>query len=307
MLKFIAQRLLQTLAVLFLVGTITFFMVINAPGSPFDSDRNMPAEIRANLMAYYGLDQPQYVQYYRYVTRLVFTGDFGPSYKYTNRTVTELIVESLPISAELGLYAVLIAVGIGVTAGLLASLRPNTVTDYVPMSLAMTGISIPLFVSGPLLLLVFGIWLQWFNVSGWNSPSDKVLPAITLGMYYAAYFARLTRGGMLEIMSQDFVRTARAKGASESRVVFKHALRGGILPSVAYLGPALAGIISGSFVVETTFQVPGLGRYFVNAAFNRDYTMIMGTTILFASLISVFNLLVDVILVWLNPRLKFEN
>lgn len=307
MFKFIAQRFVQTLAVLFIVGTITFFMVVNAPGSPFDSERNMPAEIRANLMAYYGLDQPQHVQYYRYFTRLIFTGDFGPSYKYTNRTVTELITESLPISAELGFYAILVALGVGVTAGLLASLRPNTVTDYGPMSLAMLGISIPLFVSGPLLLLVFGIWLQWFNVSGWNSAADKVLPAITLGMYYAAYFARLTRGGMLEIMSQDFVRTARAKGASEMRVVFRHALRGGILPSVAYLGPALAGIISGSFVVETTFQVPGLGRYFVNAAFNRDYTMIMGTTILFATLISFFNLLVDIVLVWLNPRLKFEN
>lgn len=307
MFKFVAQRLLQTLVVLFLVGTITFFMVVNAPGSPFDAERNMPPEIRANLMAYYGLDQPQHVQYWRFLTRLVLSGDFGPSYKYNNRTVTELIAESLPVSAELGLYAVLIAVGIGVSAGLIASLRPNSVTDYAPMSLAMMGISIPLFVSGPILLLVFGIWLQWFNVSGWNSPADKVLPAVTLGMYYAAYFARLTRGGMLEILSQDFVRTARAKGASELRVVFRHALRGGILPSVAYLGPALAGIISGSFVVETTFQVPGLGRYFVNAAFNRDYTMIMGTTILFATLISVFNLLVDVVLVWLNPRLKFES
>ncbi|MBS0657403.1 MAG: ABC transporter permease subunit [Verrucomicrobia bacterium] len=307
MFKFVAQRLLQTLVVLFLVGTITFFMVVNAPGSPFDAERNMPPEIRANLMAYYGLDQPQHVQYWRFLTRLVLSGDFGPSYKYNNRTVTELIAESLPVSAELGLYAVLIAVGIGVSAGLIASLRPNSVTDYAPMSLAMMGISIPLFVSGPILLLVFGIWLQWFNVSGWNSPADKVLPAVTLGMYYAAYFARLTRGGMLEILSQDFVRTARAKGASELRVVFRHALRGGILPSVAYLGPALAGIISGSFVVETTFQVPGLGRYFVNAAFNRDYTMIMGTTILFATLISVFNLLVDLVLVWLNPRLKFES
>ena len=164
----------------------------------------------------------------------------------------------------------------------------------------------PTFVMGPLLLLLFGLQLGWFNVSGWSSFGDKVLPALTLGFYYAAYFARLTRGGMLEILSQDYIRTARAKGASELRVVLKHALRGGLLPAVSFMGPALAGIVTGSFTVETIFQIPGLGRYFVTAALNRDYTLVMGTVILFAALISVFNLVVDVVMVWLNPRLKFD-
>ena len=294
------------LAVLAVTGTITFFLVRLAPGSPFDQERAVSPEIRRNLDAYYGLDQPMVVQYWRYFRKLVTTGDFGPSFKYSNRTVTEIIGESLPVSFELGIYAMLIAVAIGVSAGVLASLRPNTITDYLPMSLSMIGISMPTFVMGPILLLFFGLHLGWFNVSGWNSPGDKVLPAMTLGFYYAAYFARLTRGGMLEILSQDYIRTARAKGASETRVVLKHALRGGLLPAVSFMGPALAGIITGSFTVETIFQIPGLGRYFVTAALNRDYTLVMGTVILFAALISVFNLVVDVVMVWLNPRLKFD-
>jgi oligopeptide transport system permease protein len=306
MFKFIASRSLQMLAVLAVTGTITFFLVRLAPGSPFDQERAVSPEIRRNLDAYYGLDQPMVVQYWRYFRKLVTTGDFGPSYKYSNRTVTEIIGESLPVSFELGIYAMLIAVAIGVTAGILASLRPNTLTDYLPMSLSMVGISMPTFVMGPILLLFFGLHLGWFNVSGWSSAGDKVLPAMTLGFYYAAYFARLTRGGMLEILSQDYIRTARAKGASEGRVVLKHALRGGLLPAVSFMGPALAGIITGSFTVETIFQIPGLGRYFVTAALNRDYTLVMGTVILFAALISVFNLVVDVVMVWLNPRLKFE-
>ena len=178
---------------------------------------------------------------------------------------------------KLGLYGIIIAMVIGVTAGIIASLRPNTMTDYIPMSLAMAGICLPTFVLGPLLILVFALWLKWFNPSGWYDPADAVLPSLTLGIYYAAYLARLTRGGMLEILSQDYIRTARAKGASEARVILKHAMRGGLLPVVSFLGPALAGIISGSFVVETIFQIPGLGRYFVTAAFNRDYTMVIGT------------------------------
>jgi oligopeptide transport system permease protein len=306
MFKFIASRSLQMLAVLAVTGTITFFLVRLAPGSPFDQERNVSPEIRRNLDAYYGLDQPMVVQYWRYFRKLVTTGDFGPSFKYSNRTVTEIISESLPVSFELGIYAMIIAVAIGVSAGILAALRPNTLTDYVPMSLSMIGISMPTFVMGPILLLFFGLYLGWFNVSGWNSPADKVLPALTLGFYYAAYFARLTRGGMLEILSQDYIRTARAKGASESRVILRHALRGGVLPAISFMGPALAGIITGSFTVETIFQIPGLGRYFVTAALNRDYTLVMGTVILFAALISIFNLVVDVVMVWLNPRLKFE-
>ena len=306
MFKFIARRLLETIPVLFIIITGSFFLMHAAPGGPFDAERRVTPEIQRNLEAHYGLNKPLHAQYTDYLKRLVLHGDLGPSFKYANRTVNELIAESLPVSLQLGLLGILIAVVIGVTAGIIASLRPNTATDYVPMSLAMAGVCLPTFVLGPLLVLVFSMHLHWFNPSGWEEPADYVLPALTLGVYYAAYLARLTRGGMLEILSQDYIRTARAKGASEWRVVLRHALRGGLLPVVSFLGPALAGIISGSFVVETIFQIPGLGRYFVTAAFNRDYTMVLGTVIFFAVLIIVFNLLVDVVQVWLNPRLRFD-
>ena len=306
MFKFIARRILETIPVLFIIITGSFFLMHAAPGGPFDSERRVTPEIQRNLEAHYGLNLPLHTQYLNYLDRLVLHADFGPSFKYANRTVNELIAESLPVSLRLGIYGMIIALVIGVAAGIVASLRPNTATDYVPMTLAMTGICLPTFVLGPLLVLMFAMKLKWFNPSGWYDPADAVLPSLTLGIYYAAYLARLTRGGMLEVLSQDYIRTARAKGASEWRVVLKHAVRGGLLPVVSFLGPALAGIISGSFVVESIFQIPGLGRYFVTAAFNRDYTMVMGTVIFFAVLIIFFNLLVDVLQVFLNPRLRFD-
>ena len=306
MFKFIARRLLETIPVLFIIITGSFFLMHAAPGGPFDSERRVTPEIQRNLEAHYGLDKPLWQQYTKQLRDIVLHGDFGPSFKYANRTVNELIAESLPVSLKLGVLGMLIALIIGIPAGIIASLRPNSATDYVPMSLAMVGICLPTFVLGPLLVLVFAMRLRWFNPSGWDEPSDYVLPSLTLGIYYAAYFARLTRGGMLEILSQDYIRTARAKGASEIRVILRHALRGGMLPVVSYLGPALANLISGSFVVETIFQIPGLGRYFITAAFNRDYTMVIGTTIFFAVLVIAFNLIVDVVQVWLNPRLRFD-
>ncbi len=212
-----------------------------APGGPFDAERRVTPEIQRNLEAHYGLDKPLWQQYTKTLSDIVLHGDLGPSFKYANRTVNELIGESLPVSMELGIYGMIVAILIGVTAGIIASLRPNTALDYVPMSLAMAGICLPTFVLGPLLILVFALWLKWFNPSGWDDPADRVLPALTLGIYYAAYLARLTRGGMLEILSQDYIRTARAKGASEVRVILKHALRGGLLPVVSFIGPALAG------------------------------------------------------------------
>ena len=305
MFKFIARRLLETIPVLFIIITGSFFMIRLAPGGPFDSERRMTPEVQANLNAYYGYDKPLYVQYLRYMDKL-FHGDLGPSTKNASHSVNELIGESFPVSLELGCYAIAVAMLIGITFGIIASLRPNTATDYVPMSLAMAGICLPTFVLGPLLVLCFALWLRWFNPSGWYEPADRVLPALTLGIFYAAYIARLTRGGMLEILSQDYIRTARAKGAGELRVILKHALRGGLLPVVSYLGPALAGIISGSFVVETIFQIPGIGRSFITSALNRDHSMIMGTVIFFAVLIIAFNLLVDVLQVVLNPRLRFD-
>ena len=232
-------------------------------------------------------------------------GDFGPSFRYPSRSVTELIMTGLPITFELAVYAILFALMLGVSAGILGALKPNTAYDYLPMTTAMLGICIPSIILGPSLILTFGIWLELLPVGGWGDmPGDKILPTITLGTAYAAYCARLTRGGMLEVLNQDFIRTARAKGLSEFRVVIVHALRGGLTPVIAFLGPAMAGLLAGSFVVETIFGIPGLGRFYVEAAFNRDYTMILGSSIFFSCLIISFNLLSDVIAASINPKLR---
>lgn len=301
--RFLARRLLETIPLLLLIATVTFFMVRLAPGGPFSAERAVTPEIQHNLERQYGLDQPLWRQYLAYLGDLV-QGDLGPSFKFHTHTVNELIGDAFPVSLELGAWALLVALVLGLGAGLLAALRRNTALDYVPMSLATLGICLPTFVLGPLLVLVFALMLGWFNSWGWYAWTDRVLPALTLGGYYAAYVARLTRGGMLEVLSQDFIRTARAKGASEARVLFRHALRGGLLPVVAFLGPAAAGLITGSFVVETIFGVPGLGQFFVKSALNRDYTMVLGTVLLYATLIVALNLVVDVLQAWLNPRVR---
>ncbi|MGY8717902.1 MAG: ABC transporter permease [Verrucomicrobiia bacterium] len=305
MFRFIARRLLETIPVLLIIITATFFMIRFVPGGPFTSEKAVSPEIKANLEAHYGLDKPLYQQYFDYLGSLM-KGDLGPSFKYPNRTVNEIIADKLPVSLELVLTSLAVALVFGITLGVIAAIKRNTWLDYVSSSIAMTGICIPTFVLGPILVLVFAIHLGWFNASGWYTSYDRVLPAATLGLVYSAYVARLTRGGMLEILNQDYIRTARAKGASEFRVIFRHALKGGLLPVVSFLGPAIAGILTGSFVIETIFQIPGLGREFVNSAFNRDYTLVLGTVILYASLIIVLNLVVDVVQVWLNPKLKFD-
>jgi oligopeptide transport system permease protein len=278
-----------------------------APGGPFDSEKVVPPQILEILNERYHLDDPLHTQLSDYILNLI-KGDLGPSFRFPGRSVNELILNGLPYTLELGLYAILFALFTGVLAGLLAASRPNSIQDYIPMSLAMTGICLPAFVLGPILLLIFSIWLEWFPVSGWGQFSnDKILPTITLGSAYSAYIARLTRGGMLEILSQDFIRTARAKGLSEATIVLKHGIKGGLIPVISFLGPAMAGLLSGSFVVESIFQIPGLGRFYIQAAFNRDYTMIMGTTIFFAFLIIFFNLLSDIVAAWLNPRIRYGS
>jgi oligopeptide transport system permease protein len=307
MLKFIFFRMLQAIPVLLIVIAVTFILIRQAPGGPFDSEKAVSPYVLEKLNERYHLDDPLYQQFFDYLGNAV-TGDFGPSFKYPTRSVSEMIFTGLPITFELAINAMVVALIIGISAGLIAALRPNTAQDYIPMSAAMIGICMPSFLMGPLLVLVFGIWLEWLPVSGWGySAGDKILPSITLGATYAAYIARLSRGGMLEILSQDFIRTARAKGIPEHIILFKHALRGGLLPVVSFLGPAIAGLLSGSFVVETIFQIPGLGRFYVQAAFNRDYTMIMGTTVFFSVLIILFNLLSDIIAVMLNPRLSYGD
>lgn len=304
MLRFAFNRLLQAIPVLLVVISATFFLVHSAPGGPFSADKAVPPEVIRALEAQYNLDQPLWQQYISYLGD-VLQGDLGPSFKYSGRTVNELIAAGLPATAELAMYAMLVALIIGISAGVVAAMRPNTMQDYLPMSAAMLGICMPSFLLGPILVLVFGIHLEWLPVSGWGDiPGDKILPAITLGTGYAAYIARLSRGGMLEVLSQDYIRTARAKGLSEPLIIFKHALRGGLIPVVAFLGPAFAGLLGGSFVVETIFQIPGLGRFYVQAAFNRDYTMILGMTVFFATLIILFNLLSDMLALWLNPKLR---
>lgn len=306
MAKFIFFRILQAIPVLLVVVTVTFFLIRFAPGGPFDGEKSVSPVVKQALEAQYNLDQPIFQQYLSYMGDLL-QGDLGPTFKYPGRSVNELISTGFPVTAELGLYAILVALVIGGCAGVIASLKPNSKQDYVAMSAAMIGICMPTFLLGPILVLIFGIWLDWLPVSGWGDlPGDKILPSVTLGAMYAAYVARLSRGGMLEVLSQDYIRTAHAKGLPNHVVVLKHGLRAGIMPVIAYLGPAFAGILSGSFVIETVFQIHGLGRFYVQAAFNRDYTLILGCTVFLAGLIILFNLLSDILAAYLNPRLRAE-
>ena len=304
MIQLILKRLLTYLPVLLIVVIITFLMIHAAPGGPFDAERVASPEIIDKLNEAYNLDKPIYVQIYNYLFNAI-QGDFGPSFKYPGRTVTELIMSGLPTTIELAIYSILFAIFLGVISGLVASLNPGKILDIVPMSISLLGICIPSIILGPVLVLIFGIWYEVLPVYGWgDNPGDKILPTITLGTAYAAIFARLTRGGMLEILGQDYIRTARAKGLSEIRIVIIHALRGGILPVISFLGPAIAGLLAGSFVVETIFQINGVGRFYVQAAFNRDYTMILGTSILFTFMTLTFVLISDIVASFLNPTLR---
>ena len=307
MLIFLLKRLAQAIPLLLLVIICTFLLVHAAPGGPFTSERSVPPQVLAALNAQYNLDLPFWQQIGLYIGHLL-QWDFGPSFKFPGRSVTEMISTGFPLSAELSLYALLFAVILGLPAGILAAYKANTGLDYGPMTVAMLGICLPSFVLGPLLTLSFGIGLGWLPVAGWGESSgDKILPAITLGASYAAYLARIMRGSLIEVLGQDFIRTARAKGVSEFAVLWRHALRPALPPVISFLGPAVAGLLAGSFVVETLFQIPGLGRFFIQAAFNRDYTMVLGTTIFYAALIFGCNILADLILVWLDPRQKLHD
>lgn len=304
MLRYIFKRLLLLIPVLLVVDIITFVLVKSAPGGPFDSDKALPPAIEKQLNAYYGYDKSWPEQFAIHLKNIVLKGDFGPSTKLIGYSVNEIIAQSLPISLQLGFFGLLLALILGIPIGLLAASRKNTFSDYFPMAASMMGICLPTFVIGPVLLLIFSVYLGWFNPFGWNEMSDKVLPIITLGIFYAAYIARLTRSGTLDILNQDFIRTAHSKGLSESTVLRRHALKGSLLPVVNFIGPAFAGLLTGSFVVETIYYIPGLGRYFVNAAFNRDYSLVQATVLLYASMLVVMNLVTDVIMAYLNPRIR---
>jgi len=301
--RFLIRRLLTIVPTLWAIATLTFFMLRWAPGGPFLAERDIPEGVRAQLEHTYGLDRPLGEQYLTFLGRAV-RFDFGPSYKYPARQVREIIAGALPVSLELGALALLVALLIGVPIGVVAAVRHNRAEDHAAMGLALAGVSIPNFVLGPLLVLVFSLGLFVLPPALWRGPESRILPVLTLSTAYVAYIARLTRAGMLEVLRQDFVRTARAKGLPEHQVVMRHAMRLGILPVVSYLGPAAARILMGSVVVESVFQIPGLGRYLVNAAFNRDYTLVMGGVLFYAAFLLILNLMVDVAYTWLDPRVE---
>lgn len=303
MLRFILRRLLEAVPVLFIVATATFFLARFAPGGPFDEERPLPPAVKAQMDAHYGLDKSLAVQYVRFLGNLV-RGDLGPSYKYHGWDVSDLIADRIPVSSALGGAALAIALLIGIPLGCVASIKPDSWLDRLPTGIATLGICLPTFVIGPLLVLIFSVWLGWFNASGWNSPSDFVLPSLTLGLVYAAPVARLMRGSMLEVRTLDYMKTAKAKGLSPARIYFVHGLRNALIPVVSYIAPTAAGLISGSFVVESMFNIPGLGQFFVKAAFNRDFTMIVGTVMFYAAVLVGLNLLGEILLAKINPKAK---
>ncbi len=305
MASFLFRRLLISVPTLLVIITLAFFMMRIAPGGPFDQERALPPQIEKNVLAAYDLDQPLVVQYWRYLTG-VLQGDFGPSFKYRDFTVAELLLTGFPPSLAVGGSAILLAILVGITLGTIAALRQNTAVDHVVMATAMTGIAIPNFVMAPLLTLFFGVFLGLLPVAGWGGGSlrNMILPVIALALPQIAYIARLTRGSMIETLGANFIRTARAKGLREQIVVARHALKGALLPVVSYLGPASAQLISGSLVIEQIFGIPGIGRYFIQGALNRDYTLVMGTVIVYALLILILNLIVDMLYGSLDPKVK---
>jgi oligopeptide transport system permease protein len=305
MLKFAIRRFLGAIPTLFILIVLAFCLIRLAPGGPFDSEKQLSPEIEANLRQAYHLDEPLYQQFFRYFGNLL-QGDFGPSFQYRDFSVTELIKTGFPVSLRLGSLAMLLAMVFGVSAGTMAALRQNTAADYSVMAAAMTGISIPGFVMAPILILVFAVYLGWLPAGGLGDGGFKnlILPVIALALPQIAYIARLTRGSMIEVLRSPYIRTARAQGLPERTIIVRHALKPALLPVVSYLGPATAGIITGSVVIEQIFGVPGLGRFFVQGALNRDYTLVMGVVVFYGVLIITFNFVVDVIYSWLDPRLK---
>ncbi|WP_331375824.1 oligopeptide ABC transporter permease OppB [Sinorhizobium chiapasense] len=307
MIPFILRRLASAVPTLFIVVTISFFLMRFAPGGPFNLERPLPPSTMENLMRTYHLDQPLWRQYATYLSNAV-TGDFGPSYIYHDNNVAQLIGKGLPYSMELGFYALLLAVVGGVIAGTIAALRQNSILDFGIMAVSTIGVTVPNFVVGPVLTLVFAIVLSWLPAGGWGDGSFRflVLPMIALALPQLAVFARLTRGSMIEALHTDHIRTAKAYGLPPRAVVVTHAMRGAMLPVVSYLAPCAAALLTGSAVVETIFTIPGVGRYFVLGAINRDYTLVMGTVILVAIFVIVFNLLVDILYGLLDPRVRHD-
>ena len=306
MLKLIFKRLLEAIPTLFVLVTISFFMMRLAPGSPFTSERGYPPEVMANIEAKYHLNEPLTTQYMSYWKSLA-QGDLGPSFKYKDYSVNELLAQAFPVSVKLGLYAFILALVLGVTFGVIAALRQNSWLDYLLMTFSMTGVVIPSFVTAPILILLFAVTLRWLPGGGWNNGAfnNMILPTVALALVYLAGIARIMRGSMIEVMNSQFIRTARAKGLPMSVIVWKHALRPALLPVISYLGPAFVGIITGSIVIETIFGLPGIGQLFVNGALNRDYGMVLSLTILMGILTIVFNAIVDLLYAVIDPKIRY--
>ena len=304
MLKLLASRFLQGLLTLFVLITLTFFLVRAMPGSPYTEEKAIPEHALARMKAYTGMDKPLPVQYAKYLQNLVVDQDLGDLIRKPGVEVSEVIRDSFPVSMFLGLASMGIALVVGIPAGVIAAVKKNCPTDFACLAFAMVGICLPSFVIGPLLAVFAGLQFESLNVAGWSSPTDWILPAITLGLINAAYLARLSRGGMLDVLSQDYIRTAKAKGVPGQKIIIRHALRGGLIPAVAFIGPAFASMISGSFVIETIFQIPGMGQHFVNAATDREFFLIQGLVLFYGFLIVGANLLADLAQIALNPRLR---
>jgi len=310
MFGFVIRRVLIAIPTILVIITVAFFMMRLAPGGPFDSERRIPPDVQERLLASFGLDKPLHEQYFDYLGGLV-QGDLGPSMTYRDKTVSDLIAEGFPVSATIGIASVLLAVFVGTLLGGLAALRQNKASDYGVMTIAMVGISIPPFVTGPILALIFGLYLGWLPMGGLALGGDMtvrhlILPVITLALPQIAVIARLMRASMIEVLRSNYVRTARAKGLSETSVLLRHVLRAAILPLVSYLGPASAALITGSLVIERVFALPGIGGYFVTAAQLRDYTVVMGVVIIYATIIFVLNMLADLLYAVLNPKVSYD-
>ncbi|MDP9084313.1 MAG: oligopeptide ABC transporter permease OppB [Pseudomonadota bacterium] len=308
MFRYFLSRLAGAIPTLFVIITMAFFLIRAAPGGPFDQEQTLPPEIMANLNSAYGLDKPVLVQYGRYLEALAH-GDFGPSFKYKDFSVTELIGQGFPVTLQLGVIAMVLALCFGVPMGIFAALHHNSASDYAAMALAVVGIAIPSFVVLPFLGLLFGIHLHWLPVAGWEPGSMRhlVLPVIALALPPLSVIARLTRGNMLEVLRSHFIRTALAKGLPLKTIIFRHALRPSLLPVASYLAPAVASIMTGSLVVESIAGLPGIGRYLVQGALNRDYTLVLGMVIIYSTLLISMGLLVDLLYAWLDPRVRLQR
>jgi oligopeptide transport system permease protein len=307
MARHVMWRLLGLIPTLLMLITVAFFLMRVAPGGPFDSEMLVPAEIEANLNAKYHMDESLPQQYFRYLSQVAVL-DFGPSIQYKDWTVNELIGQGMRVSLTIGLAAMVLAFFLGTSLGIMAALRQNTRADYSLMGVAMLGISIPNFVIAPILMLLLAVYAGWLPAGGWDwSIASMVLPVVTLALPVTAYIARLTRGSMIEVMHSNFIRSARAKGLPESVIIRRHALRPALLPVISFLGPATAGMISGSVIIERIFSIPGLGSYFVQGALNRDYTLVMGVVIFYGVLIILLNFLVDLVYAWLNPKVRYDE